>query len=110
MTPTMIHAQGFLDRVAAVAPTKDARRTLSKAYAQWSGREPRTLFRAIDRAEERAKESGDPTVSAKVADSFHAFLLENSPCERCGRWFPREGRNTLCGVCRVVPPRNAGAG
>ena len=104
MTPTTIHAQGFLDRVAAVVPTKDALRRLDKAYARWSGRKPRTLLRAIARAEERAKESGDPKVSAKVADSLHAFLLENAQCERCGRWFLREGRNARCCVCRVVQP------
>ena len=105
MTPTMIHAQGYLDRLAAVAPTKDALRTLDRAYARWSGREPRTLLRAIDRVEERAtKTGGPPEVSVKVADSLHGFLLQNAQCERCGRWFLREGRSARCCVCRVVQP------
>ena len=104
MTPTTIHAQGFLDRVAAVAPTKAALRRLDKAYAQWSGLKPRTLLKAIDRVKERAEQSDEPKVSAKVADSLHAFLRENAQCERCGRWFLRKGRNARCRVCRLVQP------
>jgi hypothetical protein len=92
----MIHARGLLDRVRAVAPTEADRRRLDKAFARKTGRKPRTLDRALARAEERGE------VSAKVADNVHAFLGAHDRCERCGRWYPCEGRNARCCVCRKV--------
>ena len=95
--PLMIDARGLLDRVEAVAPTEADRRRLDKAFARKTARKPRTLDRALARAEDRG------TVSAKVADDVHAFLGAHHECERCGCWFPREGWNARCCVCRVVP-------
>ena len=97
MPPLMIDARGLLDRVRAVAPTEADRRRLDKAFARKTDRQPRTLDRALGRAEQRG------TVSAKVADDLHAFLGAHDCCERCGCWYPREGRNARCCVCRAVP-------
>ena len=92
----MLPADALLDRVAIAAPTEERRRRLDKAYARWAGRRPRSLLRSLDRAAERGK------VSVKVSDDLFAFVAMHDECERCGYWFPREGRNTRCCVCRAV--------
>lgn len=96
MPPRMIDARGLLDRVRTVAPTEDDRRGLDRAYSDARGREPRTLSRALDRAESRTP----PRVSVKVADSLHAFLHEYARCEACAEWFRPVGRSERCPRCR----------
>ena len=98
MPPRMIDARGLLDRVAVDAPTDRERRMLDKAYARMMGSAPRTLLRALGRAEERG------TVSVKVADGLHGFLGMHQRCECCDRWFPRQGWSTRCSICRGVSP------
>jgi hypothetical protein len=92
----MIDARGVLARVHDEAPTEDDRRRLDRAYARATGREPRTLTRAIDRAKSRTP----PLVSAKVADSLHAFLYEHERCAGCGEWYAPDGRLPRCRRCR----------
>jgi hypothetical protein len=96
MPPRMIDARGLLDRVAADAPTYRDRKTLDKAYARKMGCAPRSLLRALRRAEERG------TVSVKVADSLYGFFGMHRRCERCDTWFPRQGWSTRCCICRRV--------
>ena len=95
--PRMIPAEALLDRVAIAAPTEERRRRLDKAYARMTGCRPRSLLRSLDRAEQRGE------VSVKVADGVFAFVAMHEVCDRCGCWFPREGRNAWCCVCRRVP-------
>ncbi len=96
MPPRMIDARGVLARIRDEAPTEDERRRLDHAYARATGREPRTLTRAIGRAESRTP----PLVSAKVADSLHAFLHKHERCAGCGEWYVPVGRVTRCRRCR----------
>ena len=104
MPPMTIDAQGLLDSVHAHAPTDEALRRLDKALARYLGQKPRSFLRVLDRAEASGR------VSDKVARNVFGFFGSNQRCTNCGCWFPCEGWNARCCVCRAVSPRTAGAG
>lgn len=96
----MIDADGFLGAVRMLAPSWGALVRLDHDFASVTGRAPRTLTRAVRRAEARG------LVSEKVAQAVDDYLAPKqdrerfrSRCPRCWCYLRSTNQGPYCSPC-----------
>jgi len=98
--PRMIEASGFLGAVRDLAPSRGALVQLDHDFATRTGRAPRTLMRAVMRAEARG------LVSVKVADALTTYIAPREDrarfrgrCPRCSAFLRSSNPGPYCDPC-----------
>jgi len=98
--PRMIEASGFLGAVQSLAPSRGDLARLDHDFASTTGRAPRTLVRAVMRAEARG------LVSVKVADALGAYIAPREDrvrfrgrCPRCSAFLRSTNPGPYCDPC-----------
>lgn len=98
--PRMIEAEEFLGAVRMLAPSRGVLTRLDSDFTGATGRAPRTLIRAVRRAEQRG------LVSVKVADAVAEYLAPKqdrvrfrNQCPRCWAYLRSTNPGTYCSPC-----------
>ena len=96
----MIDADGFLGTVRSLAPSRGALARLDYDFTGATGRAPKTLTRAVLRAERRGR------VSEKVASAVADYLapkadrvLFRNRCPRCWCYLRSANAGPYCSPC-----------